>query len=216
MLTQRLVEGWTLCAGGPGETGTETWSQRRPARAQAAPVPGIIQQVLPEHHGVAWYWCDFTAPPRPGPGRLLLSFEAVDYAATVWVNGRHVGGHEGGDTPFTLDVTDAVQDGPGNLLAVRILNPIAERIDGIVLAETPHGNKAAPDTEFWPGRSFNFGGILGAVDLRVVPIPRTRDVHVTATLETGEITAHIHIENVMNDPVSRTLAVTVTEDQTGF
>jgi glycosyl hydrolase family 2 len=216
VLTQRLVEGWTLCAGGPGETGTETWSQRRPARAQAAPVPGIIQQVLPEHHGVAWYWCDFTAPPRPGPGRLLLSFEAVDYAATVWVNGRHVGGHEGGDTPFTLDVTDAVQDGPGNLLAVRILNPIAERIDGIVLAETPHGNKAAPDTEFWPGRSFNFGGILGAVDLRVVPIPRTRDVHVTATLETGEITAHIHIENVMNDPVSRTLAVTVTEDQTGF
>ena len=43
MLTQRLVEGWTLCAGGPDEVGTETWSQRRPAGAQAAPVPGIIQ-----------------------------------------------------------------------------------------------------------------------------------------------------------------------------
>ena len=216
MLTQRLVEGWTLCAARPDEAGTETWPARRPDGAQAVPVPGIIQQVLPEHHGIAWYWCEFTAPARPGPGRLLLSFEAVDYAATVFVNGREVGGHEGGDTPFALDVTDAVQDGPGNLLAVRVLNPTAERIDGIVLAETPHGNKAAPDSEFWPGRGYNFGGIIGAVDLRVVPVPGIGDVHVTATLETGEITAQIDIENVMNETVSRTLAVTVAEAQSGF
>ena len=28
-----------------------------------------------------------------GPGRLLLSFEAVDYAATVWINGEELGSH---------------------------------------------------------------------------------------------------------------------------
>ncbi|HEY6498052.1 MAG TPA: glycoside hydrolase family 2 TIM barrel-domain containing protein [Streptosporangiaceae bacterium] len=216
MLTQRLVEGWTLCATGPDETGTETWNQRRPPEAQAAPVPGIIQQVLPEHHGIAWYWCEFTAPARTGPDRLLLSFEAVDYAATVWVNGHPVGGHEGGDTPFTLDITAAVQDGPGNLLAVRVLNPAAERIDGIVLSETPHGNKTAPDTDFWPGRSYNFGGIIGEVALRVVPVPGIGEVFVTATLETGEIAAHIHIEGHADGITTRTLAVTVAEDQSGF
>ncbi|HYY19053.1 MAG TPA: hypothetical protein VE864_09445, partial [Streptosporangiaceae bacterium] len=191
MLTQRLAEGWTLCAARPDEAGTETWPARRPDGAQPVPVPGIIQQVLPEHHGIAWYWCEFTAPVRTGPGRLLLSFEAVDYAATVFVNGREAGRHEGGDTPFTLDVTDAVQDGPGNLLAVRVLNPAAERIDGIVLNETPHGNKTAPDTGFWPGRSYNFGGIIGAVDVRVVPVPRISEVFVTANLGTGEIAAQI-------------------------
>ena len=216
MLTQRLVGGWTLCAAGPDETGTETWNERRPPEAQAAPVPGIIQQVLPEHHGIAWYWCEFTAPARTGPGRLLLSFEAVDYAATVWVNGHPVGGHEGGDTPFTLDITAAVQDGPGNLLAVRVLNPAAERIDGIVLNETPHGNKTAPDTGFWPGRSYNFGGIIGEVGLRVVPGPGIGEVFVTATLETGEIAAHIHIEGHADGITTRTLAVTVAEDQSGF
>jgi hypothetical protein len=214
--TQRLVEGWTLCAAGPDETGTETWNERRPPEAPAAPVPGIIQQVLPDHHGLAWYWCEFTAPARTGPDRLLLSFEAVDYAATVWVNGHPVGGHEGADTPFTLDITAAVQDGPGNLLAVRVLNPAAERIDGIVLNETPHGNKTAPDTDFWPGRSYNFGGIIGRVDVRVVPVPRIGDVFVTANLATGEIAAHVHIENVNAEVATRTLAVTVTEDQSGF
>ncbi|HEY2240945.1 MAG TPA: glycoside hydrolase family 2 TIM barrel-domain containing protein, partial [Streptosporangiaceae bacterium] len=221
MLTQRLVEGWTLCAAGPDETGTETWSQRRPPQAQAAPVPGIIQQVRPEHHGLAWYWCEFTVPARSGPertgpDRLLLSFEAVDYAATVWVNGHPVGGHEGGDTPFTLDITAAVQDGPGNLLAVRVLNPAAEPIDGIVLNETPHGNKTAPDTDFWPGRSYNFGGITGDVNLRVVPTPRIGEVFVTATLATGEIAARIHIEGHADGMTTRTLAVTVAEDQSGF
>jgi hypothetical protein len=221
VLTQRLAGGWTLAGAGPDEAGTETWNQRRPAQAQAAPVPGTIQQVLPEHHGLAWYWCEFTAPERTdperrAPGRLLLSFEAVDYAATVWVNGHPVGGHEGGDTPFTLDVTDAVHDGPGNLLAVRVLNPAEDRIDGIVLSETAHGNKAAPDTEFWPGRSYNFGGIIGPVDLRAVPDPRIGEVVVTATVGTGEIVARISTEGRVADVSSRTLTVTVAEDQTGF
>ncbi len=214
MLTQRLAEGWTICAAGPDEAGTQTWSERRPEQAQAAPVPGIIQQALPEHQGIAWYWCEFTAPARPGHDRLLLSFEAVDYAATVWVNGHQVGRHEGADTPFTLDITGAVQDGPGNLLAVRVLNPTDERIDGIVLDEIPHGNKSA--AEFWPGRSYNFGGILGEVSLRVVRVPRIEAAFVTATLETAEITARINIENVGRETVGQTLAVTVAEDRSGF
>jgi hypothetical protein len=216
VLTQRLAEGWTICAAGPDEAGTETWSQRRPAQARAALVPGTIQQILPDHHGIAWYWCEFTAPARPGNERLLLRFEAVDHAATVWVNGSRAGQHEGGDAPFTLDVTGAVRDGPGNLLAVRVLNPAADRIDGMVLDEVPHGNKAAPDTEFWPGRSFNFGGILGEVGLRVVPVPRIDDVVVTATLETGEITARVRVANASGAAVTRTLAVTVSENQNGF
>ena len=46
------------------------------------------------------------AVPRLGEGeRLLLHFGAVDYDATVWVGGLPVGHHDGGYTPFTIDIT---------------------------------------------------------------------------------------------------------------
>ena len=46
---------------------------------------------------------------RLGPqDRLLLHFGAVDYSATVWIEGALAGAHEGGYTPFAIDVTDYV------------------------------------------------------------------------------------------------------------
>ena len=104
-------------------------------RSESVPtrVPWIIQDAFPAYHGVAWYWREFVAPTNPHPqGRYLLRFWAVDYRADVWLNGQSVGGHESGETPFTLDVTDAVKPGATNLLAVRVVNPANERIDGLV------------------------------------------------------------------------------------
>jgi beta-galactosidase/beta-glucuronidase len=43
--------------------------------------------------------------------RLFIHFGAVDYAAKVWVNGGHIGSHEGGHTPFSFDITDKLVDG---------------------------------------------------------------------------------------------------------
>ncbi|HYY11011.1 MAG TPA: beta-galactosidase, partial [Kineosporiaceae bacterium] len=54
------------------------------------------------YHKVVWYRRECE---RPAGERLLLHFGAVDFAATVWVNGRVVARHEGGHTPFTADVT---------------------------------------------------------------------------------------------------------------
>src|SRR5260370_1259579 len=47
----------------------------------------------------------------PGADRLLLHFGAVDYRATVWVNGVEVTRHEGGHTPFPADI-GALARGP--------------------------------------------------------------------------------------------------------
>jgi beta-galactosidase/beta-glucuronidase len=57
------------------------------------------------YHAVVWYRRRFTAPAGP---RVLLHFGAVDYRATVWVNGQLVAAHEGGHTPFTADITTAL------------------------------------------------------------------------------------------------------------
>ena len=72
-------------------------------------------------HDVVWYARTFERPPSDDE-RLLLHFGAVDYRATVWVNGAHVVSHEGGHTPFTADVTHALLEGE-NVVIVRAEDP---------------------------------------------------------------------------------------------
>ena len=48
----------------------------------------------------------------------LLHFGAVDQSCQVYLNGMHVGGHEGGFTPFTIDITAAVKVGENELIVV--------------------------------------------------------------------------------------------------
>ena len=163
------LDGRWLLATDPANQGVEqAWFKQPVAEAQETAVPWIIQDAFPGYHGVAWYWRDFQAPANPhAQGRYLLRFWAVDYKADVWLNGIPVGSHEGGETPFTLDVTDSIRP-----QARRIGWPCASsiprttRIDGIVLGETPHRNKALP---YSAGSSYNHGGIVDSVELLVVP-----------------------------------------------
>jgi beta-galactosidase/beta-glucuronidase len=67
-----------------------------------------------------WYRRTFDAKKTEGK-RTLLNFEAVDYACEVWVNGKSVGTHRGGNTPFWFDVTDALKSGE-NELTVRVMD----------------------------------------------------------------------------------------------
>jgi hypothetical protein len=177
----------------PQDARDELWLLRRkgvPGRLHAevkpTPVPGVIQNLFPGYHGVAWYWRTFKAPANPHPnGRYLLQFGAVDYLAQVWVNAHAVGEHEGGETPFTLDVTEAIRPGQENLVAVRVLNPPEDRrIDDITLRETPSGAKRDKIT---CDGLFNSGGIVGAVELVMVPELRITDLHVRPDWKTGEI-----------------------------
>ncbi len=57
-----------------------------------------------------WYRRFVTIPDAFAGRRLLLHFQAVDYDATVWVNGVEVARHRGGFTPWTADITEAVGD----------------------------------------------------------------------------------------------------------
>jgi beta-galactosidase/beta-glucuronidase len=52
-----------------------------------------------------WYRAELDAPEILEDQRLLLHFGAVDYVATVWINESQVARHQGGYTPFTVDIT---------------------------------------------------------------------------------------------------------------
>jgi Glycosyl hydrolases family 2, sugar binding domain/Glycosyl hydrolases family 2, TIM barrel domain len=62
-------------------------------------------------HPVVWYTRTFTMPETWGQQPTLLHFGAVDYSAKVWVNGHLVATHQGGHTPFSADISSALQAG---------------------------------------------------------------------------------------------------------
>jgi len=77
-------------------------------------------------HPQVWYWRKFEMPDAWAGKHLLLHFGAVDYRATVWVNGQYAGAHEGGHTPFALDITKLL-DSNGNTITVRVEAPPDDR-----------------------------------------------------------------------------------------
>lgn len=87
--------------------------------APQAELSGVMDRRL---HDVAWYMRTFDAPPA---GRLRLHFGAVDYRATVWVNGTQVAEHEGGHTPFSADISEVVGE-RANRLVVRAEDPATD------------------------------------------------------------------------------------------
>ena len=73
---------------------------------------------------VGWYRRTFEVPADfPRDGRTWLRFEAVDWRADVWVNGKKVAEHEGGYSPFEADITDAITRGKPATVVVRAFDP---------------------------------------------------------------------------------------------
>lgn len=82
---------------------------------------GVMKPVRDDQR--LWYRRTFKAPELTGGKRLLLHFGAVDWQATVSVNGKQVGEHKGGYDPFSLDITDALRKDGDQELAVSVWDP---------------------------------------------------------------------------------------------
>lgn len=70
-----------------------------------------------------WYRRTFKLPKDWAGRRVLLHFGAVDWDATVWVNGKQVGTHRGGYDPFTFDITDAMRTSGPQEIVVSVWDP---------------------------------------------------------------------------------------------
>lgn len=198
---------WRIVADPNNEGKKLEWGRQPPEGGKSIRVPWILQEALPDYHGVVWYWRRFRPPPLPDPrGRYLVRFWAVDYAAEVWVNGKLVGGHEGGEAPFVLDVTAATQPDADNLLVVRVLNPTEDPIDGITLKETPHRNKTSA---FTYGCDYNHGGIEDSVELLATPPARVADLQVRADPASGTLRVTVETSCGLPSDVNGTLQIAV-------
>ena len=63
-----------------------------------------------------WYKRAFTLPEGWTGRRVLIHFESCDYETTVWLNGQKVGGHVGGYTPSSFDLTSFLASGENRLV----------------------------------------------------------------------------------------------------
>ncbi|MBN2137560.1 MAG: hypothetical protein JW720_07125 [Sedimentisphaerales bacterium] len=206
-------EDWILAVDPENVGRQQQWQTKPLENAKQTKVPWIIQDAFPGYHGVAWYRRRFAPPDNPHrSGRYLLRFWAVDYKADVWLNGDYLGTHEGGESPFVLDATDAVKPKQDNLLSVRVLNPTHQPIDGIVLNETPHRNKALPYTA---GSAWNQGGIMDSVELIIAPPLRIEDLFAMPDWKTGDIRILATVRNTLPRTVQAGLDLAVAPSASG-
>ncbi|NKY11600.1 glycoside hydrolase family 2 protein [Cellulomonas hominis] len=86
--------------------------------------PESVASGVADHgdHAALWYRRGLTLPDGLGGDRLLLHLGAVDHESDVWVDGQHAARHEGGQTPFAVDVTDLLDPAlpaDGHVVVVR-------------------------------------------------------------------------------------------------
>jgi hypothetical protein len=113
---------------------------------------------LRNYMGAAWYRTHFELPVFRETQHVLLKFGAVDYFCEVFVNGRSVGTHEGGYTPFSFEITNLAHPGP-NQVVVHVIDPPMdeeqnrELFPDMMYNEIPHGkqNWYIQNSGIWQG-----------------------------------------------------------------
>lgn len=102
------------------------------------------------YEGPIWYQRNFAYHKRPGV-RTFLYFGAANCRTRAWLNGKKLGEHMGGFTPFDFEATDQLADGE---------NSVVVEVDN-----TRHADAVpALNTDFW-----NYGGLTRSVTLVEVP-----------------------------------------------
>ena len=114
------------------------------------------------YEGTVWFKKSFQAVPMQDY-RTLLYFGAVNYDCHVWVNGKEVGHHVGGFTPFNYDISDLLIEGE---------NTIIVKVDNKRHAE----NVPTQIFDWW-----NYGGITRDVKLIKVPPVYLEDYNLQLT-----------------------------------
>jgi len=113
-----------------------------------------------------WYNRKFTMPRLLCEERIVLRFASASYRAEVFLNGKRLGDHETGYTPFEFDITECVSFEAENNLCVRLDNILsAETIPMGNLQNKPEPGQFAgqyPDTPF---DFFPYGGIQRPVSI---------------------------------------------------
>lgn len=148
------------------------------------------------YEGSVWYRRKFDYTSSAADGRLFLYFGAANYRADVYLNGRKLGTHLGGFTPFAYEVTGQVKP-TDNSLVVRVDN--TRHLDAVPTV----------NTDWW-----NYGGLTR--DVRLVETPSTfiRDYHIQLAKDSRDrIDAVVRLDAAATGPAPTAVEIAIPELQ---
>jgi beta-galactosidase/beta-glucuronidase len=156
------------------------------------------------YHPVVWYRLELEMPSPPDGERLLLHFGAVDYRATVWVDGVRVADHEGGHTPFSADVTEALDGDRDHSIVVRAEDQPTD-------ATQPRGKQDwQPEPHaIWYHRTT---GIWQPVWLERVPETHIAQLQWTPDVPAGRVRVEVGLNRVPREPMSATVRLRLDDE----
>jgi hypothetical protein len=131
-----------------------------------------------KYQGAAWYQREISVPASVKSRRVFLIFGAVDWQATVWIDGKQVAEHEGGYAPFEVELTDVLKPGKPARLTVRAYD--------VTDPETPTGKQTG-----WYTPS---GGIWQSVYLEYRGESYVKHAHITPDIDNSRVEFDCRIE----------------------
>jgi beta-glucuronidase len=164
-------------------------------RSPVAYLPGSWLGHAPEmrlYQGLVWYQRLFDARPKPGQ-RAFLRLGAVNYRAYVYLNGKFLGTHEGGFTPFAFEVTGLLRAGSNQVT---------------IGADSVHTwDDVPPPVTDWE----TYGGITRSVSVVLTPGTYADDAWIRLTHD-----GHMAVTVRLDGPAAANRAVQVDIPALGF
>lgn len=139
---------------------------------------GVMKGVEPDQ--VLWYRRTFNVPEGWSGRNVLLHFGAVDWEATVHVNGQNAGAHRGGYDPFSFDITELLKEGE-NEVVVRVWDPTDQ-------GDQPRGKQVLEPEGIW---YTPVTGIWQTVWLEPVAKDHIRSLRITPSASASQLTVQV-------------------------
>jgi Exo-beta-D-glucosaminidase Ig-fold domain/Concanavalin A-like lectin/glucanases superfamily/Glycosyl hydrolases family 2/Glycosyl hydrolases family 2, sugar binding domain/Glycosyl hydrolases family 2, TIM barrel domain len=196
------------------------------------PAIGLNNLAIPESLNKQDYWYrnQFVVPAGaliPGD-RAELTFEGINYAASIWLNGKLLGTVKGAFRRGTFDVTSALRHGQKNVLAVRISPPPHPGIpqeQSILGGPGENGGTMELDgptflaTEGWdwiPAVRDRNSGIWQPITLRITHSLRIGDAQVVTSFfnhDTSQaaISINVPVTNLSHQSVAATIDASIDD-----
>jgi beta-glucuronidase len=182
---------WRFRLDPAGEGREQGWWRTPLAEGRDMPVPASYNDVyadaaVRDHVGDAWYQTTARVPRGWAGQRVVLRFDAATHRAVVWMGNTEVARHEGGYTPFEVDVTEHARAGEELRITVVVDNRLTWRSvpPGIV-----ENGRQTYFHDF-----FNYAGLHRSVWLYSTPPAHVRDVTVVPGLDGSTGTVGYRVE----------------------
>ena len=80
------------------------------------------------YKGACWYRKEFAVETASEGNRVFIEFKGSNSITDVYVNGKHFGQHRGGYSTFRFDITEVIEFGKNNTLAVKVDNTVVDDV----------------------------------------------------------------------------------------